>query len=91
MKNNLVQFTKPVKKQSSPKYILPVPPEKLVHLMVNVIDGTNFTCRDFTKAFFTILEMCAKDLSDVNGKNIDEVRKELAETVKQAGDKFLYG
>jgi len=89
MKNNVVQFTKPIKKQEKPRSI--VTPENLVHLIINAIDGTNFTCKDFTKAFFTVLEMCANDLSDTNGKNVDEIRTELAITVRQAGDKFLYG
>lgn len=88
MKDNVTQFTRPAKKQKKP--IVVVTPEELVYLIVNAIDGTNFTCRDFTKAFFTVLEMCAKDLSAINNKNIDEVRIELIQAVKLAGDKFLY-
>jgi len=89
MKDNVTDFIRPVKKQDKrPKLSTP---EELVHLMVEALDHTNFSCKDLTKSFFTILEMCAKELSDQNGKNINVIRIELIQSVKQAGDKFLYG
>lgn len=89
MKDNIIKFSNQLYTPIAGKQLLT--PEDMVNRIAAAIGDSNFKCKDLTKAFFTILEMCAKDLSNYNGKDIKIVRLELAETVKQAGDKFLYG